>query len=287
MKNNRKILKREIKKEKGAIATFVVVTVFFFVIILMGAYISTMNLKKSQLQSDIRIQELYGGNVNKIDQIYNEIEERYGNVEVDMEGYQQEFVYTGSVQEWQVPATGIYKIEVYGAQGGSVTLGNGSKTGGTGGYAYGEISLVGSEILYIVVGGAGVSNGAGGYNGGGATNSTGNNYRNGSGGGATHIATTNRGELKEYSSYQNEVLIVAGGGGGAAGNYAEGATSVYAGNGGTGGGTSGGNASANSQYAYGGSQTSAGYKGGFGYGGSIPSGNGYGAGGRPDGMEEV
>ena len=70
MKNNRKILKREIKKEKGAIATFVVVTVFFFVIILMGAYLSTMNLKKSQLQSDIRIQQVYGDDVEHVNQVY-------------------------------------------------------------------------------------------------------------------------------------------------------------------------------------------------------------------------
>ena len=70
MKNNRKILKREIKEEKGAIATFVVVTIFFFVIILMGAYLSTMNLKKSQLHSDIRIQQVYGEDAERVNQVY-------------------------------------------------------------------------------------------------------------------------------------------------------------------------------------------------------------------------
>ena len=36
----------------------------------------------------------------------------------------------------------------------------------------------------------------------------------GSGGGATHIATTNRGVLSNYQSYKSDILIVAGGGGG-------------------------------------------------------------------------
>ena len=110
------------------------------------------------------------------------------------------FDYTGNVQSYTVPLTGTYKLEVWGAQGDGVYDGG---IGGYGGYSYGNIILKGEDRLYICVGGAGVSRG---YNGGGI----GQVY----GGGATHIAITNRGILSGYISNQDEVCIVAGGGGG-------------------------------------------------------------------------
>jgi hypothetical protein len=110
------------------------------------------------------------------------------------------FDYTGDVQSYTVPLTGTYKLEVWGAQGDKVFDGG---IGGYGGYSYGNIILRGGDCLYICVGGAGVSRG---YNGGGI----GQVY----GGGATHIAITNRGVLSGYISNQDEVCIVAGGGGG-------------------------------------------------------------------------
>lgn len=73
MRKNRKTQKYNITEEKGAIATFVVVTVFFFVVILMGSYMATMNLKKSQLQSDIRIQQVYGEDVEKVNTVYDQV----------------------------------------------------------------------------------------------------------------------------------------------------------------------------------------------------------------------
>lgn len=100
-------------------------------------------------------------------------------------------------------------------------------------------------------------------------------------GGATHIATTNRGLLSNYLEYQSEILIVAGAGGGSS------ESSDKGGNGGGESGTSGSGA-----YVGGGAtQTSPGSKGdydsvpaGFGYGGSAPYGNTrsgtYGGGGR-------
>ena len=117
----------------------------------------------------------------------------------------KDFSYTGGVQSFTVPATGTYKLEVWGAQGGYGAAAYHSR-GGYGGYSYGNISLTKGQQLFVVVGGQGNS---GGYNGGGAS------YKFTNGGGATHIAkTTNRGELKNYASYKSEILIVAGGGGG-------------------------------------------------------------------------
>ena len=118
------------------------------------------------------------------------------------------YSYTGSVQTFTVTSAGKYKIEVYGSQGGNSS---GSVAGGKGGYSKGIFKNVLSEgaKLYVCVGGVP-------YNGGGVPikNST-QNYSGGAyGGGASHVATTNRGELKNYKSYQSEVLLVAGGGGG-------------------------------------------------------------------------
>lgn len=179
--------------------------------------------------------------------------------------FADDFGYTGDVQTFTASVDGWYKLEVYGAQGGS---------GGNGGYSSGYVHLTARQNLYVVVGGQGASygyqgNGSGvipygGYNGGGtggrATGHAeyGGPRGGGGGGGATHIATTKRGVLSNYSSYKSEVLIVAGGGGGGANGSA-----------GTGGGTSGGNSTG----ATGGSQSS----GGTGY----ASGSfGQGAGGR-------
>ena len=43
-----------LKKETGAIATLVVVTVLMFVLILGGTYMAITNLRKSQLQSEAK-----------------------------------------------------------------------------------------------------------------------------------------------------------------------------------------------------------------------------------------
>ena len=72
-KEGRKLMKKKIKSEKGAIAALVVVTVLMFALILMGTYMAITNLRKSQLESDIRIQQLYGGDVDKIEEVYNTV----------------------------------------------------------------------------------------------------------------------------------------------------------------------------------------------------------------------
>ena len=182
------------------------------------------------------------------------------------------FIYTGNVQTFTTPCATSYKLEVWGAEG-SLYHGrivSGEHLAGKGGYAKGYRYTEANNNLYICVGGQGrVSSGytsndnynTGGYNGGG--------YGQYGGGGATHIATTNRGILKSYASYKSEVLIVAGGGGGYDGNAA-----------GDGGGEKGGDSGG---IAKGGTQTSGGgggTPGSFGQGGSYYVGNdGCGSGG--------
>ena len=131
----------------------------------------------------------------------------------------------GQINAWEVPCTGLYQLEVWGAQGGGNGMYSRSSSGGTGAYAMGYIVLDMDIPLYIIVGGAGggssySSGGAGGYNGGGTGTSYSNNgnYDYGSssgGGGATHISFENA-LIKDTQNFEN-ILIVAGGGGGANG----------------------------------------------------------------------
>lgn len=69
----KQIIKRKILSEKGGAAVLVFFTVFTFFIVLSTAYMSVTTLRKSQSKSDIQIQEIYGKDVEKIDDIYNEL----------------------------------------------------------------------------------------------------------------------------------------------------------------------------------------------------------------------
>ena len=71
------------------------------------------------------------------------------------------FDYTGEIQTFVAPKTGIYSLETWGAQGGDATDGTNTARGGYGAYAYGEVLLQQGETLYINVGGQN------GYGGGG------------------------------------------------------------------------------------------------------------------------
>ena len=170
--------------------------------------------------------------------------------ESDVTPTAQDFGYIGGAQKYEVKASGTYRLEVWGAEGGCAYGGIDEtayrrQRGGYGGYAKGEIDLAAGDILYIYVGGKGQDGrlgdwAYGGWNGGGrGCNDSYNGWgregdqseSSGGGGGATHIAlNTNRGGLSTYASYKDEVLIVAGGGGGASFDI----------QGGSGGGTNGG-----------------------------------------------
>lgn len=139
------------------------------------------------------------------------------------------FSYTGSVQTFTAPVNGEYTLEVGGAQGG----GESDLEGGKGGKSTGKVTLKKGETIYLYVGQSGSNNygtASGTYNGGGAAGGVFGT----AGGGATHIAKTQRGELKNYANHKEDVLIVAGGGGGASADYNKNKST-----GGYGGGTTG------------------------------------------------
>ena len=65
------------KSQKGAVSAIVLITVLTFVLVLLGAIITVTTLRKSQLRSDIRIQDIYSKDVDNVNGIYeNLIENR-------------------------------------------------------------------------------------------------------------------------------------------------------------------------------------------------------------------
>ena len=132
-----------------------------------------------------------------------------------------DFDYLGSEQQFIVPQTGTYQLETWGASGG-----NYDGTGGSGGYAKGDISLLKSRNLYIYVGEYPS------YVTGSCYESNPNNSFNGNkegscsgGGGATDIRLVSNNVWDNFNSLKSRI-IVAGGGGGA----------IYGGTGGSAGG---------------------------------------------------
>lgn len=248
---------------------------------------ATVSILSGQVDYTPRDNEWNVENVeDALDDLYDIAKNSGGNTS-GFVGYSFDYDYTGNVQTFNVPATGEYKIELWGAQGGTTRSYN--TAGGLGGYTSGVISLDKGDQLYLYVGGAGsstplgtISLTAGGWNGGGNTggqNCCGRSY--GSGGGATDIRLVN-GDWNDFDSLKTR-LMVAGGGGGA---FSDGTNNNI---GGAGGGLnginglatydggsyclgegatqlSGGKVSANCKYAsnYGGGSVT----GGFGYGGS-------------------
>lgn len=116
------------------------------------------------------------------------------------------FGYTGAVQSITLPK-GTYKLECWGAQGGT-------SCGGKGGYSVGTITLTeNNTILYIYSGGQGDNgflkeafNGGGAGYGSGASTSDSNTNNRGGGGGGSDI------RIAKDNIYAR--VIVAGGGGG-------------------------------------------------------------------------
>ncbi len=111
-----------------------------------------------------------------------------------------EYSFTGSQQTFIAPVTGTYKLEVWGAQGGSDWKCDISYAG-KGSYSTGNVTINANETIYIYVGGMC-------YNGGGGTTSAcSSGY---GGGGAT--------DIRMGGTDLSNRIIVAGGGGSAGHN---------------------------------------------------------------------
>lgn len=115
------------------------------------------------------------------------------------------YTYTGRVESFTAPVSGQYKMECWGAQGG--TLQSFHKPG-RGGYCMGYHNMEQGELVFVCCGNCG------GYGGYSYNNNWGINLQAGMpGGGATHISINSGGELQTFSSHPTDILLVAGGGG--------------------------------------------------------------------------
>jgi hypothetical protein len=150
-------------------------------------------------------------------------------------------VTTQGIQEWTVPQTGTYEIEVAGARGGHSYITSTQGSGGKGGWTKGLQNLTINTVLKLIVGQAGLD---------GPAN---DNSYSGGGGGASWVLSSNLGTL----------YAVAGGGGGCNGTAWSAAR-----------GTDGGSSQANVSDTGGGNYGNYSNGGGAGFGG-----NGLGVGG--------
>ncbi|MBO6145400.1 MAG: prepilin-type N-terminal cleavage/methylation domain-containing protein [Bacilli bacterium] len=114
---------------------------------------------------------------------------------------QQDFAYSGRPQVFTAPKYGTYKIELWGAQGGSTS----QNKGGKGAYTKGNIFLKKGEKLYVYIGGNN------GYNGGGSL--SGELEYSTVGGGSTDVRLV--GGSWDNSEGLASRIMVAGAGGGA------------------------------------------------------------------------
>jgi Glycine rich protein len=164
------------------------------------------------------------------------------------------FGYSGTIKSFTAPYTGLYKLQLWGAQGGNANGNANHRTpsgqnisqaqGGKGGYSEGFYYMTAGQTIYIGVGSQGGTsnmsyNGSvsGGYNGGGDSSGVTTYGGGGGGGGATHISTQNA-ILKSCS--KSNVIMVAGGGGGAWGTSYSWSNYRGLSEGGVGGGLTGG-----------------------------------------------
>jgi hypothetical protein len=178
----------------------------------------------------------------------------------------QTFNYTGSVQTFTAPATGVYTLEAWGAQGGNDPSNPNAIFGGRGGYAKGDVTLTAGQTIQVYVG----------QQGSGCMNS---NWRSTGGGGATDFRLTG-GNWNDNAGLLSRILV-AGGGGGRHGNNYEGV--AYVGN--DGGGSTAPNFTANgtsvtgSTQNGGGSSNNTNVAGSFGFSNPTPYSNTCSAGG--------
>lgn len=128
-----------------------------------------------------------------------------GTESSDVDGFRP----NNSYYAYEVPSTGTYKIELWGAQGGSID----GVDGGKGAYTSGNIHLTAGEKLYFYVGTQG-KRGVAGYNGGAVGGNTNEHL---GGGGATDVryftSTPTNEDLvwNSFNGLKSRIMVAAGG----------------------------------------------------------------------------
>ena len=214
-------------------------------------------------------------NVDNVEDAINDIKNNYIPKSTYI-GEEYTFDFTGSYKSFIVPHAGLYKVELWGAAGGTGTY---NALGGKGAYTTGKIHLEKDMELFIYVGGKWGLTTTEGWNGG----SRGANNNGAAGGGATDVRLKG-GNWNDAISLRSRIMVAGAGGGGGHNYGAVTGENSYGGNAGTLIGYSGNHSRGGTQYSYttlaqGGTQVSGGTRGSgglvtgnagaFGVGGSV------------------
>lgn len=202
-------------KNKGYALSAIVYPLLLVCLVLILSILFNLNSKK-----------------NLLDNLKNTIKEEYNEVQLCeySVGKTWIFDYTGGEQEFIIPCSGNYKIELWGAQGGSMS----GYTGGKGAYTAGSVHLNQNSNIYIYIGGAGSDTDySGSYNGGGII-LDGQIIFGKNGGGSTDIRLID-GQWNDFNSLKSRIMVAAGGGGANNRNFEIDDYWYGAGNGGAGG----------------------------------------------------
>ena len=115
---------------------------------------------------------------------------------------------------------GLYKLEAYGASGGSTKNTNNPHEGGKGGYSSGLYRLTKPIFLFIYLGGEGQweyspknATNVGGWNGGGNGTTNPSGGGGGAGGGGSTDIRLKEGNFDDPTSLKSRIIVAGGGGG--------------------------------------------------------------------------
>ena len=163
-------------------------------------------------------------NVDNVENALNDLYDLAKNNGADFSsfiGTKWDYDYTGNYQEFTVPVTGEYKIELWGASGGNACLNPNLWLGGLGGYTSGIIALNKRDLLYFYVGEAGSNCTTtrsntytkASWNGGGSgSGSSDGDDGGGSGGGATDVRIIS-GDWDNEESLRSRIMVAGAGAG--------------------------------------------------------------------------
>ena len=65
---------KKLKENRGAVSVLVFISVLTFLTVLLGVFLTVTTLRQGQLRSDKRLQEIYGKDIDNINDIYGELQ---------------------------------------------------------------------------------------------------------------------------------------------------------------------------------------------------------------------
>lgn len=111
----------KLKKQDGSMAVYVLIVLLSMLMILTAVYSITTSERRQQLLTIINMKQAYEANNGNAVSIY----ENLLGTNQQPEQIVNEYSFTGDEQIFTAPIDGLYKLQVWGAQGGSFNQANG------------------------------------------------------------------------------------------------------------------------------------------------------------------